>query len=201
MGEWGRRNRSLHNKLYKPTFLPKFMKKLWVILIVGALIALPVAWYLISPLWRVVEVDEASPLIKDAMDSMDAATKAEFEAAVKEMSKEIMVMDDELPSPAVAAQGEFKPRAHDVMGRALLIDDAGKKILRFEDFDTVNGPDLHIYLSSELGDEDFIDLGKIKATKGNVNYELPDGIDTKKYNKVLVWCKPFGVLFSYSVLS
>ena len=76
-----------------------------------------------------------------------------------------------------------------------------KRILRFEDFETINGPELHIYLSSELGDERFIDLGKIKATKGNVNYDIPAGIDTSKYNKVLVWCKPFSVLFSYAELS
>ena len=45
-----------------------------------------------------------------------------------------------------------------------------------------------------------IDLGIIKATKGNVNYEIPQDIDTTKYNKVLVWCKPFKVLFSYAEL-
>ena len=51
-----------------------------------------------------------------------------------------------------------------------------------------------------MGDDDFIDLGKIKATKGNVNYDIPEGVDTDKYNKVLVWCVPFGVIFSYSEL-
>jgi len=64
----------------------------------------------------------------------------------------------------------------------------------------VNGPDLKIYLGSELGKNDYIDLGPILATKGSVNYELPDGIDTTKYSKVLVWCEAFGVLFSYAEL-
>jgi len=42
--------------------------------------------------------------------------------------------------------------------------------------------------------------GKIKGTKGNVNYEIDRGVDLEKYDKVLVWCVPFGVLFSYADL-
>jgi hypothetical protein len=79
-------------------------------------------------------------------------------------------------------------------------DDGGKKVLRFEDFETVNGPNLHIYLSSDLEGKDFVDLGEIKATKGNVNYDLPEGVDLDRYDKVLVWCVPFKVLFSYGEL-
>ena len=92
------------------------------------------------------------------------------------------------------------PRAHEVAGKALLISSGGGKILRFEDFETVNGPNLHIYLSTDLGDDDYIDLGEIRATKGNVNYEIDPAIDIQKYNKVLVWCVPFRVLFSYAEL-
>ena len=84
------------------------------------------------------------------------------------------------------------------MGKALLISADAKKVLRFEDFETINGPNLHIYLSTELGNGDFIDLGEIKGTKGSFNYNLDSSIDTEKYNKVLVWCVPFGVLFSFA---
>lgn len=187
------------------------MKNKLLLFILGLIIVLSIAWYLISPVFRVVEVQEESPLessaeerlqVKDAMDTMDAATKAEFEKQVEEMKDKVVHMEDAMPStPNLIAEGIFKPRAHEVMGKALLIDDGNKRILRLEDFQTINGPELHIYLSSELGDERFIDLGKIKATKGNVNYDIPAGIDTSKYNKVLVWCKPFSVLFSYAELS
>ena len=82
----------------------------------------------------------------------------------------------------------------------MIIDTPEGKVLRFEDFETVNGPDLFIYLSSDLNNNDFVNLGEIKATKGNVNYLLPKDIDLKKYNKVLVWCRAFRVLFSYAEL-
>src|SRR3989338_4847202 len=41
-------------------------------------------------------------------------------------------------------------------------------------------------------------VGEIKGTKGSFNYNLDSSIDTEKYNKVLVWCVPFGVLFSFA---
>ena len=185
-------------------------KFLWFAVVL--IIILPIAWYLISPIFRVIEVQEESPLessvdieeglqVKDSMGTMGAATKAEFEKQVNSMKDQITEMDDTMPSaPKLIAEGIFKPRAHEVQGKALLIDDGNKQILRFEDFETINGPELHIYLSSEFGDEHFIDLGKIKATKGSVNYDIPLGLDTSKYNKVLVWCKPFSVLFSYAEL-
>jgi len=175
------------------------MKK-WLIL-VGIIVLVVIGGYIFSTATKVIEVQEASPLeVKDAMDSMDASTKKEFEKQVEAMKDVVMVMDDTMPQAGILTQGKFMARAHEVKGEAFLIDVDGQKILRFEDFETINGPELRIYLSSELGNDDFIDLGKIKATKGNVNYEIPPGTDTTKYNKVLVWCKPFRVLFSYASL-
>ena len=177
------------------------MKK-WLIAI-GLIVAALLGWYVFSIATRVIEVQEASPLaVKDAMDTMDDATKAEFEKQVKAMEGVILTMDDSMPvSPSLLAQGPFKARAHSVEGTAKLIAVGDKKVLRFEDFNTLNGPNLHIYLASDLSADDIIDLGKIKATKGNVNYDIAQGIDTNKYNKVLVWCVPFGVLFSYAELT
>ncbi len=181
------------------------MKKIWFILIAVLIVA--IAWYTISPIFKVIEKNEASPLgedlvVKDAMDSMSPKTKEQFEREVEAMKdKTILMKDDMTNSVRKIAEGFFKPRAHDVIGKALVIEKDGKKILRFENFDTINGPVLHIYLASELSNDDVIDLGKIKATKGNVNYDIPENVDLSKYNKVLVWCKTFSVLFSYSVLS
>lgn len=153
--------------------------------------------YLLSPLFIQKELNEDSPLINDALDSMNEKTRQEFDNAVQN-SQEIQTQEG-MPSTAqVISQAEFKPRAHEVEGKALLIQEGENKIIRFEEFQTINGPNLHIYLASDLSSQDFIDLGPIKATKGNVNYNLPEGVDTEKYNKVLVWCVPFRVLFSYA---
>src|SRR3989338_372855 len=165
-------------------------KKLIVIVIV--IVILPLAWYLVSPIWRVKTANEPSPLdsmkVEDNFETMDEATRSQFEKETQMKMTEIMIMEDEMPKAQIAASGDFKPRAHDVAGNALLIQEGDKKIVRFENFNTINGPDLHIYLSSDLGVKDYIDLGKIKATQGNVNYDVPAGTDTNKYKYVLVWC-------------
>ncbi len=181
-------------------------------IIIGIILVfvLGIGYYLLSPFWNNKELDEASPLsqssqettmVKDNLDKMDGTEMDKFKKEVEAMKDKIMVMADAGPAQAkLLAQGDFKPRAHDVEGKALLIEKDGQKTLRFENFETINGPDVDIYLASDLSDEDFVNLGDIKATKGNVNYAVPPGTDTTKYNKVLVWCKAFGVLFSYAEL-
>ena len=154
------------------------MKKIIIGIVI--VIALAVAWYLISPLWRNVKVNESSPLVRPVIGES------------KEKNTAL--------GARLVAEGQFMPRYHEVEGQALLIEDGDKKIVRFENFKTINGPDLRIYLSSDLNNRDIVDLGAIRATTGNVNYELPSGVDTKKYNKVLVWCRAFRVLFSYAEL-
>ncbi len=145
-------------------------------LIIGLvfLASMMVGGYLIYPLFNVIEVDE----------------KLEVSDVVLEGAGE----------DSKGLSGEFLASAHEVAGRALVVDTKDGKILRFEDFETVNGPNLHIYLATDSSGSDYIDLGEIKATKGNVNYELPGNIDLDKYDTVLVWCVPFEVLFSYAEL-
>ena len=98
------------------------------------------------------------------------------------------------------ALSQLVARAHEVKGKVLLIQDNGKQILRFENFETINGPDLRIYLSSVLGVDGAVDLGPILATQGNVNYTVPTAVDVSKYKYALIWCRAFHVLFSYAQL-
>ena len=145
-----------------------------VLIIGSAIIACVVMWWLISPLWRTVVRNEPPP--------QPAQKTAETAAS------------------AVVAQAAMVASAHDVKGRALLLETDGQKIVRFEDLETINGPDLRIYLSAGLDANDFVDLGPIRATRDNVNYPVPPDTDTSKYRHVLIWCRAFGVLFSYAAL-
>jgi len=155
-----------------------------------------------SPLDPPASTGEPAPVFQDKLDTMSSVEKEQFMAEVEKMKATVMARTDTMPVQArLLAQGDFRRRFHSVEGRALLIAQGDEHILRFEDFQTDNGPRLHIYLSRDRGDEDFIDLGPIKATRGNVNYQVPAGVDFEKYQNVLVWCKPFGVLFSYATLT
>lgn len=84
--------------------------------------------------------------------------------------------------------------------KVIFLDD-GREILRLEDFKSTNGPDLYVYLSTDIDATDIVNLGKLKANVGNQNYDIPAGTDLEKYNKVLIWCKSFSVLFGSSELT
>jgi len=181
-------------------------KKLFIGIVFG--IVLLVAWWLISPLWRTVRLDEdlpgisSMPAINDNLSTMDAATKQEFEKQTEEMKDTVMEKNDEMPpnQNIILARSNMVARAHDVLGEALFVQAGDERFLRFENLNTINGPDLRIYLSSGLNAGDFVDLGPIRATEGNVNYPIPAGTDLTKYKNALIWCRAFSVLFSYAQL-
>jgi hypothetical protein len=113
-------------------------------------------------------------------------------------------------APTLVAAGKFHGVHHETMGRASIyrLPD-GKRVLRFTEFETSNGPDVHIYLiaANDASDNEtvttagFIDLGSMKGNQGDQNYDVPDNVDPAKYRAVTVWCKRFGVNFATAPLA
>jgi hypothetical protein len=73
-------------------------------------------------------------------------------------------------------------------------------------FETDNGPDLRVYLSSRdpaggggLGDWE--DLGGLKGNKGSQQYEIPAGVDVRRLSTVVIWCRAFSVGFTSASLA
>lgn len=91
---------------------------------------------------------------------------------------------------------------HNAEGIAKIIPlEDGTPILRLENLRVTNGPDLYVYLSPDKSASDFVNVGKLKANNGNQNYDIPAGINLSKYDTVLVWCRPFSVLFGSAELT
>jgi hypothetical protein len=114
-------------------------------------------------------------------------------------------------APATVAEGEFISLEHETRGEALVVATAdGRRFLRFQGFETSDGPDLLVYLSAKVPagsddwygyDQDFVDLGQLKGNVGNQNYEIPQGVDLEKYTTAVVWCRRFEVGFAAAELS
>jgi hypothetical protein len=107
------------------------------------------------------------------------------------------------------ASGMFHTVLHDTSGTATVYQlGDGSRILRFTNFRTSNGPDVHVYLvaAEDAKDSDsvkqagFIDLGSIKGNIGDQNYTLASNIDLSKYRAVSVWCKRFSANFGTAPL-
>jgi hypothetical protein len=92
---------------------------------------------------------------------------------------------------------------HNAEGEAKVIpfQDGDSNILRLENLRVTNGPDLYVYLATDKTASDFVNVGKLKANNGNQNYDIPAGTDLTKYDTVLIWCRPFSVLFGSVELS
>ena len=170
------------------------------IIIILLVVGLPIAWWLISPLWNNVVLDEQLPTVKDNLQFMDAETKKSFMEQTEAMKDKTMESGDSMPPKelTILAKAIMVARAHEVKGEALLVKAGDQNVLRFENLETINGPDLRIYLSADLSADDIVDLGPIRATRGNVNYVIPAGTDLSKYKNAMIWCRAFGVLFSYA---
>jgi predicted PurR-regulated permease PerM len=91
---------------------------------------------------------------------------------------------------------------HNAEGMAKVIPlEYGTNILRLENLRVTNGPDLYVYLSPDKDASDIVNVGKLKANNGNQNYDIPEGTDLSKYSTVLIWCRPFSVLFGSAELN
>jgi len=73
-------------------------------------------------------------------------------------------------------------------------------ILRFENFEVTNGPDLRVYLTPYGDVDEGIQLDKLHGSLGNQNYVL-EKIDITAYDTVVIYCQPFGVYFGKADLS
>ena len=110
----------------------------------------------------------------------------------------------------VLVRGEFKSIAHETKGTARIYRLAdGKRVLRLTDFATSNGPDVRVYLvaAADAPDDEtvkkagFLEVGKLKGTDGDQNYEVPADLDLGKYRAVTIWCRRFAVNFGTAPLT
>ena len=110
----------------------------------------------------------------------------------------------------VVAKGDFHNADKAGKGTATVYEVAdGKRILRLSEFETDNGPDLHVRLiaADDAKDTDsvkkaeFVELAKLKGNKGSQNYDVPENVDLSKYKVVSIWCNRFSVNFAAAPLT
>jgi hypothetical protein len=177
---------------------------LWVVLGVGA-VAFAVVMYLFQP-WRLfttVEVNEALPVATAPATQEPAADgSASTEPATEPVTE-----------PKVLSQGTFITHEHATSGVAKVLElPDGSRVLRIEDLDTSDGPDLRVWLSDQpvkeglagwrvFDDGKYLELGELKGNKGNANYPIPADADLDSLTSVSIWCKRFSVSFGAAALT
>jgi hypothetical protein len=187
-----------------------------VILAVVLAVGLPSAWYLGSPLFIRVELNEPGPVGVSSTPTPAAPSPALMAASPSPATTPVPTVEPtQQPTtaptatpfvPRTLATGTFKgaDSFHFGRGTASLIEtEPGVVTLRFDSFSVRNGPDLFVYLSPSAAGytKSAVEVGRLKATDGAFNYALPASIDVSAARSVVVWCKQFSVLFATAPLT
>ncbi|MFI6514292.1 DM13 domain-containing protein [Spirillospora sp. NPDC050679] len=110
------------------------------------------------------------------------------------------------------ASGSFVSHEHGTRGQVKIVRlPDGGRVLRIEDLDTSDGPDVRVWLSDQpvkegragwgvFDDGAHVELGRLKGNKGDQNYTIPAGADLAKLTSVTLWCKRFHVSFGAAAL-
>ncbi len=180
--------------------VPRFIIPALIVAVAGAAVIL--IWFQPQKLFIDTQGDEGAP---GAMKKEDSMAKDDS------MMKDDAMKDDAMAKEGamMSLSGNFRGLDHETSGKALLGKaEDGHYYVRFEDFNTENGPDLFVYLSTVPGDAqesdfpgEFIDLGNLKGNIGNQNYLVPDGTDLSKYRSVIIWCRRFNTTFGAAPLN
>jgi hypothetical protein len=179
-----------------------------------SILVLALGWWLASPLFISNTVDEDFPLaagavIPEGVTMADAETTMATLAKMDEEQQE--AMSSAMTEATIVAAGSFQDadNFHTGSGTARVYRLAdGSHVLRFEDFKVTNGPDLRVILSPHPNPKErddatadgYVELEKLKGNVGNQNYVLPEGLDPGAFGSVVIYCKPFRVIFSTAPL-
>lgn len=162
-----------------------------------------------------INIKEMEAMNEDAQEEL---AQAIIEQAISQPEK---VMNETMPNmktanedeknkePTLISSGEFQDGDDFHKGSGIatiyqLPDES--RLLRFENFEVTNGPDLRVILTKEGNPteeqvKNGIELEKLKGNKGNQNYDLPADINPNDYQAVVIYCDPFSVIFSTASLN
>lgn len=205
-------------------------KKAIIIGIVIAAVAIPLGIYTALPLFINTEINEPLPTVSNGNNDMaamqqfkdfmemteeeriekgqqmsneerDTIMKAAAQINGTTVNEEMTTIGEETPTAYAGMFVGVNDGIHNAEGQAKVIKlSDGSNFLRLEDFRSTNGPDLYVYLSTDRGNFDFVNLGRLKGNVGDQNYKIPEETDLSKYDTALIWCQAFSVLFGAAEL-
>jgi len=117
-----------------------------------------------------------------------------------------------VPRPEVLLTGQLITHEHETSGKVAVLALAdGTRVLRIENLDTSDGPNLKVWLTDAevvegragwhvFDDGRYRDLGSLKGNHGNQNYAIPADVKLEDFRSVAIWCDRFNVSFGAAAL-
>jgi hypothetical protein len=109
--------------------------------------------------------------------------------------------------------GQLITHEHETSGTVAVLElPDGSRVLRIENLDTSDGPDLKVWLSDAevvagragwhvFDDGRYRSLGSLKGNHGNQNYPVPADVRLEGFRSVVIWCDRFNVSFGAARLA
>jgi hypothetical protein len=175
------------------------------LVVAGFAVALPVGWYLISPLFIRTELVE-EPVPGVVVGGASPTPAPDMTLAPDSGSPMPGAGSPSPDVPALASRrGQFvgADDFHFGRGTVLLAETApGEWAIRFEGFSVRNGPDLFVYVSPDPAGYAVgaVEIARLRATDGSFNTPVPAGLDLSNAGSILIWCKQFSTLFAVATL-
>lgn len=190
-----------------------------VIISVVVIVGIAFGIYTISPLFINTAIDEPLPIQsidfetfmelseEDRMKVGENMTQEEKDNIMETFARNNISVKEEMVSltnknnTLIGNLMDAGDGFHMASGKVKILQTSDGPVLRFENLDVTNGPDLYVYLATDTNAEDYVSLGRLKGNLGNQNYPIPIDTNLDKYNTVLIWCQAFSTLFGSSHLS
>lgn len=164
-------------------------------------------WFQPWKLWQDETVQEDLPGVTET-----SAPPAAAPAPAEEPTDQPSESPSRATGPQTLSSGELISHEHTTSGTVKLVRLAdGSHVVRLENLNTSNGPDLRVWLTDApvkegrsgwhvFDDGKYVSLGKLKGNKGSQNYALPSDVDPSTYSSVSIWCDRFDVSFGAAEL-
>ena len=158
-----------------------------------------------------IGVTEARALAAGYKMMQEASDAEGMEEGAGMMAPAVTALMEQQDDPIAVKAGTFHDADsfHRGSGQATIYSTPGSGfLLRLENLDVTNGPALHVILSphadparpSDVKQTGYVDLGPLKGNRGDQNYPIPADVDVSAIQSVVIYCKPFSVVFSVAPL-
>jgi len=164
-----------------------YLRRRWLLALAGGLLLAALAFPLVA--FVVVPLFVRSTLVETPAAPASASALAGSPAST--------------PNP-VLFKGSLQRLSpvHFGTGMVLVTQAGDIRTLRFDGVEIAAAPNMVVYLSDRVDGRPgtVTDLGRLKATSGSFNYEIPAGVDLSRVKSVVVWCRAFTVTITFAIL-
>jgi Electron transfer DM13 len=153
----------------------RFIVRWWWVAALAAVVGLPVAWYLASPLF------------------IDRIVAEEFHSGGAELARGAFTDADSFHKGAGTARLVSIPAGAEVRFESFEVTNGPDLYVYLA---------LHPEpRSRDQVDQGFVNLGRLKGNVGPQAYPIPAGTEPARYRSVVIYCRAFHVVFSTATLA